>query len=37
MFWDGRDDRGEPAASGVYWVHLDAASTSRIRRFVVVR
>ena len=32
--WDGRDERARPAAPGVYFVRLDGAAATRIRRLV---
>jgi hypothetical protein len=34
--WDGLDDRGNPVASGVYWIRLEADGTAT-RRAVVLR
>jgi hypothetical protein len=31
--WDGRDDAGKPAASGVYFIHVKTPSTQRFGRF----
>jgi VCBS repeat-containing protein len=35
--WRGRDDGGTPVASGVYLVRLQAGSTTKVERVVVVR
>jgi flagellar hook assembly protein FlgD len=35
--WDGRDEHGRGAASGVYVVRLDAGGESRSQRAVLVR
>ena len=35
--WDGRDDLGHTAASGVYLVRVDAGSQHDARRAVLVR
>jgi len=35
--WDGRDDRGRPLASGVYFIRQDAAGAPLVRRFVIAR
>ncbi len=35
--WDGRDLRGQPASSGVYFVRLQADGESRIRKIVLAR
>jgi flagellar hook assembly protein FlgD len=35
--WDGRDDRGRPVASGVYWLRLEAGGERRVLRGVLVR
>jgi hypothetical protein len=37
LHWDGRDDRGRAAASGVYVIRLDAGGESRTQRAVLVR
>jgi hypothetical protein len=37
VHWDGRDDRGHPVPSGVYWVRLQTFSQHRSRKLVVVR
>jgi hypothetical protein len=37
VYWDGRDRKGMPVASGVYWVALTAGDERRTRRIVVVR
>lgn len=35
--WDGRDARGRPAATGVYFVRLEAGAASRALRIVLLR
>jgi subtilisin family serine protease len=35
--WDGRDERGRPAATGVYLCRLEAGAASRALRFVLLR
>jgi hypothetical protein len=35
--WDGRDNRGASAASGIYIVRLDAGGERRVQRAVLVR
>jgi hypothetical protein len=32
--WDGRDDRGTPAAAGMYWVRYDGAAGTITKRIV---
>ena len=36
-YWDGRTALGEPAASGVYFVRIEAGSFSAMRRMVVLK
>ena len=36
-YWDGRNERGEAAASGVYFVELRAGDTRVVRRAVIAR
>jgi hypothetical protein len=36
-YWDGRDDRGEKVASGVYWYTLRAGDFNATRRMVIVK
>ncbi len=36
-YWDGRDHRGEPVASGVYLYRLQAGRVVHVRKMVVVR
>jgi hypothetical protein len=35
--WDGRNDHGDTAASGVYWYRLDSAGRTTSRRLVLAR
>ena len=35
--WDGRDESGEPAASGVYFYELAVARIRLLRRLTVLR
>ena len=35
--WDGRDEAGEKAASGIYWIRAEAAGDSFTRRLVRLR
>ncbi len=35
--WDGRTDRGDAVASGVYWARLNAGGNTQTRRMTVVR
>lgn len=35
--WDGRDDDGAPAASGVYYYHLRSGTQSQARRLTLLR
>ena len=35
--WDGRDERGLPAASGVYYYRLEAGDRIRSKRLVLVK
>ncbi len=35
--WDGRNALGEPAASGIYYVRIEAGSFSALRRMVVLK
>ncbi len=35
--WDGRNALGEPAASGVYYVRIEAGSFTALRRMVVLK
>jgi len=36
-YWDGRDDRGEKVASGVYWYTLRAGEFEDTRRMLIVK
>lgn len=35
--WDGRDERGKPAASGVYFVRFEAGQTVQTQKLVLVK
>jgi hypothetical protein len=35
--WDGRDDGGQTAANGVYFVRLETARESRVSKLVLMR
>ena len=35
--WDGRDDGGQPVASGVYFYHIQAGSENLSRKMVLLR
>ncbi|MFQ5600540.1 MAG: FlgD immunoglobulin-like domain containing protein, partial [Candidatus Krumholzibacteriia bacterium] len=37
VFWDGRDDHGKDAPSGVYWIRMGAGSTEFVRKLILVR
>ena len=37
VYWDGRNDLGEPVASGVYFYHLSAGDHSATRRMVILK
>lgn len=37
VVWDGRDDRGKPAASGVYFYSLDALGETQSSRMTLVK
>lgn len=37
LFWDGRDQWGQPVPSGIFWYVLQAGQTSRIRKLSVLR
>ena len=36
-YWDGRNDRGEQVASGVYFYHLRAGDYTALRRMVILK
>ena len=36
-YWDGRNEWGEPGASGVYFYHLSAGDYSATRRMVIIK
>ena len=36
-YWDGRNSLGEPVASGVYYVRIEAGSFTATRRLVVLK
>jgi flagellar hook assembly protein FlgD len=35
--WDGRDDSGSPAASGVYFYRLQAGNVTETRKMVLIK
>lgn len=35
--WDARDERGAPAAPGLYWLRLETAGSREARKLVVIR
>jgi hypothetical protein len=35
--WDGRDDRGIVAASGIYFVRLESGKQMKINKLTLVR
>ncbi len=35
--WDGKDDRGRPLASGVYFLRLRAGADEAVRKIVILR
>jgi hypothetical protein len=35
--WDGRDEAGRPAASGLYLARLTAAGDARVQRLLLLR
>ncbi|MBN1825510.1 MAG: T9SS type A sorting domain-containing protein [Candidatus Eisenbacteria bacterium] len=37
VVWDGRNDQGEPAASGVYFCRIEARGETAIRKMVLLR
>lgn len=37
VVWDGRDARGEPVPSGIYWIRAQSGSLSRTARVVRIR
>ena len=37
VYWDGKDDRGENMASGIYWYTLRAGDFDAMRRMVIVK
>jgi hypothetical protein len=37
LLWDGRDEAGHPAGSGVYFVRLEAAGVSESQKLVLLR
>jgi len=37
LHWDGRNERGEPVASGVYWVVLEGSGMRQTRRLLIDR
>ena len=37
IYWDGRNDVGEPAASGVYFYHLSTGDYSATRKMIILK
>jgi len=37
MHWDGRDSRGRPAATGIYFVRLEAGGRRMVHRIALTR
>ena len=37
IYWDGRNQLGEPVASGVYYYHLSAGDYAATRKMLVVK
>jgi DNA-binding beta-propeller fold protein YncE len=37
IYWDGRNEAGEPVSSGTYFIHLSADSFSSTRKIVMIR
>ena len=37
IYWDGRNEAGEPVSSGTYFIHLSADSFSSTRKMVMIR
>jgi RNA polymerase sigma factor (sigma-70 family) len=37
VYWDGRNEAGEPVSSGTYFIHLSADSFSSTRKMVMIR
>lgn len=35
--WDGRDDRGAPAPSGIYFFRLETPDGADVRKFALLR
>jgi len=35
--WDGRDDRGEPVASGIYFCRMETGRFRATRKLVLLR
>ena len=36
-YWDGRNELGEPVASGVYFYHLSAGDYAATRRMFILK
>ncbi|MBN1540857.1 T9SS type A sorting domain-containing protein [candidate division KSB1 bacterium] len=37
MDWRGTDDRGQPVASGIYWIHMQSGSFNQSRRILFLK
>ena len=37
VYWDGRNEFGEPVASGVYFYHLSAGDYSAARKMLIIK
>ena len=37
IYWDGKDERGEKVASGIYWYRLQAGDFNATRRMVILK
>lgn len=37
MRWDGRDERGHPIPSGIYFLHLESPGGAQGQKMVIAR